>query len=160
MTSTGSSNVYSYRIIAAPVTVTKMIPMKKTTSLQMHSARPEAVDKKYRQGQILLVSLLENFCSLVADTSKAQTQKLFYILCSKLSEMGVIDNADLMHELSAVRESYKRAFMGLVADAIKTVKDTETGKTLPAKIDLSLSLTKYSANLVNNDVSFVVSKVL
>jgi hypothetical protein len=46
-------------------------------------------DSLQRQGRLLLVSLLENFCSLY-DRNPEKNHKLFVILCRKLSSMGVI----------------------------------------------------------------------
>lgn len=54
----------------------------KDTSLEV------AGDSLQRQGRLLLVSLLENFCSLY-DRNPEKNHKLFVILCRKLSSMGV-----------------------------------------------------------------------
>lgn len=71
-----------------------------------------------RQGRLLLVSLLENFCSLY-DKNPGKNHKLFLILCKKLSTMGVLESADFVDEAANVRTVYKRAFRDLVFEAIK-----------------------------------------
>ncbi|KAJ1328293.1 hypothetical protein BSLG_010404 [Batrachochytrium salamandrivorans] len=43
--------------------------------------------RKNRQSQLLLVSLLENFC-MMYDESGDRNRKLFYVLCRQLSNMG------------------------------------------------------------------------
>jgi hypothetical protein len=63
--------------------------------------------RKSKQGQLLLVALLENFCML-HDQPHEQNQALFLILCKQLSRMGIIEETDIINELSSVRESYKR----------------------------------------------------
>ncbi|KAH6579260.1 hypothetical protein BASA61_010372 [Batrachochytrium salamandrivorans] len=80
--------------------------------------------RKNRQSQLLLVSLLENFC-MMYDESGDRNRKLFYVLCRQLSNMGMIDSSDFIEELSTVRESYKRAFKELVVQAMEAVQSTE-----------------------------------
>jgi len=46
-------------------------------------------ERNNRQGRLLLVSLLENFCAMY-DQSPQINQQLFYVICKQLSKMGVI----------------------------------------------------------------------
>ena len=45
-------------------------------------------ERNNRQGRLLLVSLLENFCAMY-DQSPQINQQLFYVICKQLSKMGV-----------------------------------------------------------------------
>ncbi|KAL2919385.1 hypothetical protein HK105_201029 [Polyrhizophydium stewartii] len=85
--------------------------------------------RKSRQSQLLLVSLLENFC-LLYDQSGERNKRLFFVLCQQLSRMGIIDSSDFIEELSTVRESYKRAFRELVIQAMAAVQAAERKDTL------------------------------
>ncbi|KAI8924731.1 kinase-like domain-containing protein [Entophlyctis helioformis] len=85
--------------------------------------------RKSRQSQLLLVSLLENFCMLY-DQSGERNRRLFFVLCKQLSHMGIIDSSDFIDELSGVRESYKRAFRQLVIDAMAAVDASENSQRL------------------------------
>jgi hypothetical protein len=51
-------------------------------------AAQRRLSEKKKQGQLLLVSLLENFCRFY-DRSPERNRKLFFAICKKLSEMGV-----------------------------------------------------------------------
>jgi translation initiation factor 2-alpha kinase 1 len=48
------------------------------------------------------------------DQNPDSGQQLFFVLCKRLSRMGIIDDIDFMNEISSVRESYRRAFLDLV----------------------------------------------
>jgi len=78
-------------------------------------------ERKLRQGRLLLVSLLENFCALY-DQSPSKNKALFLSICKQLGNMGILDSEDFLDELSAVRASYKRAFRELVVQALLTLK--------------------------------------
>ncbi|CAG8579359.1 6455_t:CDS:10, partial [Acaulospora colombiana] len=54
----------------------------------------DIIENKRRQGRLLLVSLLEDFCSLYV-TNPEKNQKLFYAICKSLSAMGIIDEEAL-----------------------------------------------------------------
>lgn len=87
----------------------------KITVCQPKETEPDYVQ---RQGRLLLVSLLENFCSLY-DKNPRKNHKLFLILCRKLSSMGILESADFVEDAANVRTVYKRAFKDLVFEAIK-----------------------------------------
>ncbi|KAF9184262.1 Eukaryotic translation initiation factor 2-alpha kinase [Haplosporangium sp. Z 767] len=78
------------------------------------------LENKRRQGKLLLVSLLDNFC-LLYDQSPERNRKLFYVICKTLSNMGIIDE-EYLEEMSAVRSSYQRAFRSLVLSALSSIK--------------------------------------
>ncbi|KAF9539118.1 Eukaryotic translation initiation factor 2-alpha kinase [Mortierella hygrophila] len=78
------------------------------------------MENKRRQGKLLLVSLLDNFC-LLYDQSPERNRKLFYVICKTLSNMGIIDE-EYLEEMSAVRSSYQRAFRSLVLSALTSIK--------------------------------------
>ncbi|KAF8932153.1 Eukaryotic translation initiation factor 2-alpha kinase [Haplosporangium gracile] len=78
------------------------------------------LENKRRQGKLLLVSLLDNFC-LLYDQSPERNRKLFYVICKTLSNMGIIDE-EYLEEMSAVRSSYQRAFRSLVLSALTSIK--------------------------------------
>ncbi|TPX55608.1 hypothetical protein PhCBS80983_g05183 [Powellomyces hirtus] len=81
-------------------------------------------DRRMRQGRLLLVSMLENFCALY-DESPERNRRLFYVICKQLHNMGIIDADDFLDELSSVRGSYKRAFRDLVVRAMDAIRDQE-----------------------------------
>ncbi|XJO78886.1 hypothetical protein BDV3_003259 [Batrachochytrium dendrobatidis] len=85
--------------------------------------------RKNRQSQLLLVSLLENFCMLY-DLSGDKNKQLFFVLCKQLSKMGIIASSDFIEELSTVRESYKKAFRELVMQAMEEVHAVEKSQRL------------------------------
>ncbi|KAG0033684.1 Eukaryotic translation initiation factor 2-alpha kinase [Podila clonocystis] len=81
------------------------------------------MENKRRQGKLLLVSLLDNFC-LLYDQSPERNRKLFYVICKTLSNMGIIDE-EYLEEMSAVRSSYQRAFRSLVLSALTSIKQEQ-----------------------------------
>ncbi|KAF9426811.1 hypothetical protein BGZ94_005989 [Podila epigama] len=81
------------------------------------------MENKRRQGKLLLVSLLDNFC-LLYDQSPERSRKLFYVICKTLSNMGIIDE-EYLEEMSAVRSSYQRAFRSLVLSALTSIKQEQ-----------------------------------
>lgn len=46
-------------------------------------------NRKTKQGKLLLVSLLENFCDLY-DSNQMKNKRLFSAICMQLSSMGVL----------------------------------------------------------------------
>ncbi|KAJ3413257.1 Eukaryotic translation initiation factor 2-alpha kinase [Chytridiales sp. JEL 0842] len=91
-------------------------------------------ERKLRQGRLLLVSLLEDFCFLY-DQSPAKNTRLFFLLCKQLSAMGIIDSDDFLDEVSAVRGSYKRAFRDLVVQAMQAIREEQSGiRGLPSPL--------------------------
>ncbi len=78
------------------------------------------MDPHHRQSQLLLVSLLEQFCSVYEHTSDKKSQ-LFLEICKKLSFLGIIKFDDVLEEMSSVRSSYSRAFKELVVTALKDI---------------------------------------
>ncbi|KAI8599326.1 kinase-like domain-containing protein, partial [Dissophora ornata] len=81
------------------------------------------LENKRRQGKLLLVSLLDNFCVLY-DQSPERNRKLFFVICKTLSNMGIIDE-EYLEEMSAVRSSYQRAFRSLVLSALTSIKQEQ-----------------------------------
>ncbi|KAI8351582.1 hypothetical protein B0O80DRAFT_108542 [Mortierella sp. GBAus27b] len=81
------------------------------------------LENKRRQGKLLLVSLLDNFC-LLYEQSPERSRKLFYVICKTLSNMGIIDE-EYLEEMSAVRSSYQRAFRSLVLSALTSIKQEQ-----------------------------------
>jgi len=80
------------------------------------------VERSHRQGRLLLVSLLENFCAMY-DQSPQINQQLFYVICKQLSKMGIIEEEDFMEELSSVRSTYKKAFKQLMIQALVAIRE-------------------------------------
>ncbi|RHZ77885.1 hypothetical protein Glove_169g48 [Diversispora epigaea] len=80
-------------------------------------------DSKRRQGRLLFVSLLENFC-LLYDSNPERNHKLFYIICKTLSAMGIVGN-EYIDEMSTVRSSYQNAFKALVVQALNSIKQEQ-----------------------------------
>jgi translation initiation factor 2-alpha kinase 1 len=56
------------------------------------------------------------------DKSPHQNRALFLAICSKLSDMGIIDSEDFVDELSSIRGTYKLAFKQLVIEALRSFK--------------------------------------
>lgn len=77
-------------------------------------------ERKNQQTKLLLVSLLENFCSMYEQNSH-DSRQLFFSICKKLSQMGIINSEDFLDELSMVRSSYKKAFKELVVGALMEI---------------------------------------
>ncbi|KAI9591568.1 hypothetical protein BDF19DRAFT_254801 [Syncephalis fuscata] len=77
-------------------------------------------ENRRRQGRLLLVSLLENFCQLY-DQNPEQSRRLFFLICRALYHMGVI-NQEYIDEMAPARAAYKRAFSELVAQAITAIQ--------------------------------------
>ncbi|KAI9350935.1 kinase-like domain-containing protein [Obelidium mucronatum] len=93
-------------------------------------------ERKLKQGRLLLVSLLENFCMLY-DQSPERNKRLFFVLCKQLSAMGIIDSEDFLDEISAVRGAYKRAFKELVMQAMQAIRDEGLPRALPSTLSNS-----------------------
>ncbi|CAG8435853.1 673_t:CDS:2 [Funneliformis caledonium] len=84
------------------------------------------LESKRRQGRLLLVSLLENFC-LLYDTNPERNHKTFYIICKTLSAMGIIEE-EYIDEMSTVRSSYQRTFKALLVQALNSIKQEQLMK--------------------------------
>ncbi|XP_004363520.2 eukaryotic translation initiation factor 2-alpha kinase 1 [Capsaspora owczarzaki ATCC 30864] len=76
-----------------------------------------------QQSNLLLASLLENFCEML-QKDPARNRQLFFVICKQLARIGLVDNLSFMDEMSAVRSTYKKAFRTLISQAIQAV-DTE-----------------------------------
>ncbi|ORX98622.1 kinase-like protein [Basidiobolus meristosporus CBS 931.73] len=85
-------------------------------------------ESKRRQGRLLLVSLLENFCALY-DQSPQHNRKLFFMICKTLSGMGLIDE-EYIDEMAGVRSAYMSTFKQLVIQAMATMKQEVEPKPL------------------------------
>eukprot|EP00833_Pecoramyces_ruminatium_P010707 jgi/Orpsp1_1/1184739/evm.model.c7180000090780.1 len=89
-----------------------------TSQYQLYKQNTE---RNNRQGRLLLVSLLENFCAMY-DQSPQINQQLFYVICKQLSKMGIIEEEDFMEELASVRSTYNKAFKQLIIRALVAIK--------------------------------------
>ena len=78
------------------------------------------------QCRLLLVSLLDNFCSMY-DRNPRKNQKLFSSLCRKLCSMGILKSLDFMEESKAVRSVYREAFKAIVLEAVKGIETDKIG---------------------------------
>lgn len=76
------------------------------------------------QGRLLFVSLLESYCELLQKHHKT-SQRLFFILCSNLLNLGVIKERDLDAELLPIRTSLRIALKQMVSDTISKLKCEE-----------------------------------
>ncbi|KAI9094964.1 kinase-like domain-containing protein, partial [Phlyctochytrium arcticum] len=96
--------------------------------------------QQQRHSRLLLVSLLENFCTLYANESSPElTQNLFRVLCGQLQRWGIIEPEDFGDEVYALRGGVKRAFRELVVRAMEVVRtggldDMPFGLTPPTEI--------------------------
>ncbi|KAK9680845.1 hypothetical protein K7432_015818, partial [Basidiobolus ranarum] len=92
-------------------------------------------ESKRRQGRLLLVSLLENFCALY-DQSPQHNRKLFFMICKTLSGMGLIDE-EYIDEMAGVRSAYMSTFKQLVIQAMATMKQELEPKPLRRMMSIS-----------------------
>ena len=83
------------------------------------------------QCRLLLVSLLDNFCSMY-DRNPRKNQKLFSSLCRKLSSMGILKSLDFMEESKSIRSIYREAFKAIVVEAVKSIDS-------PDRLDLEFT---------------------
>ncbi|KAI8820164.1 kinase-like domain-containing protein [Fimicolochytrium jonesii] len=102
--------------------------IRRQTSLRRRMHHEE--ERRTRQGRLLLVSMLENFCALY-DESPERNRRLFYVICKQLASMGIIEAHDFLDELASVRGAYKRAFRDLVIRAMDAIKEQEGPSALP-----------------------------
>ncbi|KAF9107467.1 Eukaryotic translation initiation factor 2-alpha kinase [Mortierella sp. AM989] len=113
------------------------------------------LENKRRQGRLLLVSLLDNFC-LLYEQSPERNRKLFYVICKTLSNMGIIDE-EYLEEMSAVRSSYQRAFKNLVLTALTSIKQEqmmlETNRRIMAPPSTPTGSTDYRLRNHRHDMS-------
>ena len=63
---------------------------------------------------------MENFCSLY-EKSPEKNSRLFFEICKKLTELGIIQSEDVLDEMASVRSTYKKAFRELVVEAVKRI---------------------------------------
>ncbi|KAJ3128636.1 Eukaryotic translation initiation factor 2-alpha kinase [Nowakowskiella sp. JEL0407] len=82
---------------------------------------------KDRQGRLLLISLLENYCTLYGGNSSDKNRRLFLALCRQLVNLGIIDKDDFMEEMESVRTSYCNAFRELVYHTMTEINMGESG---------------------------------
>ena len=73
------------------------------------------------QAHILLVSLLDNFCSMY-DTQQEKNSLLFMTLCKQLTKMGILHDQDFLDESLHMRNVYKTAFRKLVMQAVNSIE--------------------------------------
>jgi serine/threonine protein kinase len=106
---------------ATPSTLTLAIEHEGRNSRQV-AHRHVDYSEPAGQSRLLLVSLLDNFCSLY-DRNPVKNQRLFSILCRKLCSMGILKSLDFMEESRALRSVYKEAFRAIVMDAVKGIDD-------------------------------------
>jgi translation initiation factor 2-alpha kinase 1 len=78
----------------------------------------------YEQAQLLLVSLLENFCALY-DRNPDKNKRLFVAVCRQLWNMGILTSADFFSRSEKLRGVYKEAFRTLVLQAIQGIEATD-----------------------------------
>ncbi len=81
-------------------------------------------DAAYDQAQLLLVSLLENFCSLY-DRDPEKNTRLFTLVCRQLWNMGILTSADFFVKTEKLRGVYREAFRTLVLQAIQGIEIDE-----------------------------------
>ncbi|KAI7871464.1 kinase-like domain-containing protein [Spinellus fusiger] len=106
---------------------------------------PIGIEPKRNQTKMLLVCLIEYFCSHYGDSPSAN-HKVFFLICQTLRSLGFID-AEFVDEMSSVRSTFQLAFRKLFYTAIKTV-DAQTKNrldlphllTLPS-VDIPASVT-------------------
>ncbi|KAJ3163141.1 Eukaryotic translation initiation factor 2-alpha kinase [Geranomyces michiganensis] len=123
-TTTSSTSPLAYRDARLRADVADTAVVRRSSSIHRRYQ-----DRRMRQGRLLLVSMLENFCALY-DESPERNRRLFYVICKQLHHMGIIDADDFLDELSTVRGSYKRAFRDLVVRAMASIKDQDQQATL------------------------------
>lgn len=114
------------------------------------SSQPDKSGRKYKQGQLLLVALLENFVStMLYAESKEVNKSLFATICSQLVKMGIISEATYFNdELSNVRKTYKRAFMAMIGDAMRVLE--QEGSSGEEVVKFSRSLSRLSFPITEN----------
>lgn len=95
-----------------------------------------ATGDRHKQSKLLLVSLLENFCSLY-DKNPILNQRLFFAICQqylhyrsccshyRLSAIGVIDSHDFLNDVTNIRSIYKKAFKEVLLRALDSIKDVK-----------------------------------
>lgn len=83
----------------------------------------------YEQAQLLLVSLLENFCALY-DRNPDKNSRLFMAVCKQLLNVGVLTSEDLFKKSERLRGTYKKAFRDLVLNAIESIEEKSKGNLL------------------------------
>lgn len=105
------------------------------------------------QCRLLLVSLLDNFCSMY-DKNPRKNQKLFSSLCRKLSSMGILKTLDFMEESKSVRSVYREAFKSIVLDAVKSIEN-ERASFDDSKLG---SRAQSLESIVNNDDQALVEQ--
>ena len=102
----------------------KVIPYKKHgNNKQTNNTRSRLQDYSEPAGQcrLLLVSLLDNFCSLY-DRNPDKNRRLFSLLCRKLCTMGILKSLDFVDDDSQkARAVYKEAFKSIVLNAVKDI---------------------------------------
>lgn len=84
--------------------------------------------ESYEQAQLLLVSLLENFCALY-DRNPDKNRRLFMAVCKQLLAVGVLTSEDLFRRSEKLRGTYKKAFRDLVLSAIESIEE-KSGRNL------------------------------
>ncbi|KAI9184103.1 hypothetical protein H9P43_003156 [Blastocladiella emersonii ATCC 22665] len=103
----------------ATKTATSFEELARAPTTAAAGASRASESERRNQARLLLVSLLENFCMLY---SPDDNRMLFQLLCEKLSQMGIITEADFNDHFASVRGMYKRAFKELVFQALLTTR--------------------------------------
>ncbi|KAI9497786.1 kinase-like domain-containing protein [Zychaea mexicana] len=82
-----------------------------------------STSQKRRQTKMLLVVLIESFCSVYGERPEAN-HKVFFLICQTLRSLGLIDS-EFVDEMANVRSTYQSAFQRLFYTAVQTVRDRE-----------------------------------
>ncbi|CAG8514796.1 12224_t:CDS:10 [Acaulospora morrowiae] len=153
------------------------LTLKNSHKFANNARDPNVIESKRRQGRLLLVSLLEDFCSLY-DSNPEKNHKLFYAICKSLSAMGIIDeevssrnhtdkHENFFHgtkdltffkflkyidEVSTVRFTYYRAFKALVVQALNSIKREQS--SVESHMIVS-SVSEAGSNKIDNDLDNV-----
>lgn len=104
---------------------TTNVPIKSATSNHLMKLSQTDYSEPSGQCRLLLVSLLDNFCSMY-DKNPRKNQKLFSSLCRKLSSMGILKSLDFLEESRSVRAVYREAFKSIVLEAVKRIEIEKT----------------------------------
>lgn len=96
------------------------------TSTSKHLQKFNQTDYTEPAGQcrLLLVSLLDNFCSMY-DKNPSKNRKLFTTLCQKLTSMGILKSLDFLDDSESIRSVYRDAFKNIVLDAVHNIEMKE-----------------------------------
>nr|XP_039269326.1 probable serine/threonine-protein kinase ifkA [Styela clava] len=103
------------------------------SSLSSSSSKVKSQYVPIIRQSLLISSLLEQLCSLY-ETDKVKSQKLYFILCDQLANLGIISPVAYLEEFTSVHTQYKKTLYNIIQSSIMKL---DSKPAFPANCDIT-----------------------